>query len=162
VSQSGLWPFYVYAASGKDTVLGWVSVGNGLSGTNISWTKAPGKSSLYAGGFNNALQLEGSIWEAPAKGAPALILANPAVVLSGGNLPEPLTGPVTLQDFLTYAGTGLTLSIHPANGTFSGWFTSPGAADRQSISGVVLQNESRARGFFPGTSASGSVLLEGQ
>jgi hypothetical protein len=130
--------------------LGWVSVGNGLSGTNISWTKAPGKSSLYAGGFNNALQLEGSIWEAPAKGAPALILANPAVVLSGGNLPEPLTGPVTLQDFLTYAGTGLTLSIHP------------GAADRQSISGVVLQNESRARGFFPGTSASGSVLLEGQ
>jgi len=162
VSQGGLWPFYVYAASGKDTVLGWVSVGNGLSGTNISWSKLAGKAALYQAGFNNTLAVEGSRWLAPAAKSSALTLTDPSVVLSGGNLPEPLVGSVTLQNFLTYSGTGLSLSIRPSNGSFSGWFTSPGASSKQTISGVVLQNQGLARGFFSGTNTSGSVLLEGQ
>jgi hypothetical protein len=162
VSQGGQWPFYVYAASGKDSVLGWVSVNNGLMGANVSWSKAAGKAPLYAAGFSNVLQLVGSPWQAPAKQSAALTLTNPAVILSGGNLTEAQTNPVTLQNFLTYAGTNLTLSIHPANGSFSGWFTSPGAAGRQTISGVVLQNDGRARGLFHGTNESGAVLLEGQ
>jgi hypothetical protein len=33
---------------------------------------------------------------------------------------------------------------------------------RQTISGVVLQNEGRALGLFPGAKESGTVLLEGQ
>jgi hypothetical protein len=162
VSQGGQWPFYVYAASGKDTVLGWLSVGNGLSGTNISWSKAAGKAPLYQGGFNNILQAEGSLWEVPGKESAALTLTNPAVFLTGGNLTEPLMGLVTLQNFLTYAGTDLSLSVHAGNGSFSGWFSSPGLVGKQTFSGVVLQNEGRARGFFPGTNASGSVLLQGQ
>jgi len=162
VSLGGQWPFYVYSASGKDSLLGWVTVNNGLSGANISWSKAAGKGPLYAAGFNNVLQLAGSPWKAPARQSAALTLTNPAVSLSGGNLLEPQTSSVALQDFLTYAGTDLSLTIRPANGSFSGWFTSPGAAGRQTISGVVLQNQGRAIGLFPGTAASGTVLLEGR
>ncbi len=162
VSSSGHWPFYAYAASGQDSILGWVTVSNGLSGANVSWSKAAGKGLLYAGGFNNVLQLVGSPWMAPAKQSAALTLTNPAVVLSGGSLLEPLTSPVTLEDFLTYTSTNLSLTIRPGNGSFSGWFTSPAAAGRKAISGVVLQNQGRAVGFFPGTSASGTVVLENQ
>jgi hypothetical protein len=162
VSQGGQWPFYVYAAPGKDAVLGWVTVSNGLSGTNVNWSKAAGKGPLYQAGFGNVLQLVGSPWQAPAKESAALTLANPAVTLSGGGLTEPLTDPVDLQDFLTYAGDNLTLSIRPSNGSFSGWFISPAGGGRHTISGVVLQNEGRALGLFPGSNGSGTVLLEGQ
>jgi hypothetical protein len=162
VSQSGRWPFYFYAAAGDDSVLGWVSVNNGLSGANVSWSKAAGKRALYAGGFSNVLQLVGSPWQVPAKRSPALMLTNPTVTLSGGNLPEPLANTVALQNFLTFDGTSLSLTIRPSNGSFSGWFMSPGARSRKTISGVVLQNENRALGSFTGTNESGGVLLEGQ
>jgi hypothetical protein len=162
VSQGGQWPFYVYAPSGHDSVLGWVSVSNGLTGTNISWSKAASKGPLYAAGFNNVLQLAGSPWRAPVNKLTALTLTNPVVSLTGGNLPEPVNDLVALQSSLTYAAPNLSLSIRPSNGSFSGWFISPLAAGRQSISGVVLQNESRARGLFSGTNGSGAVLLEGQ
>jgi hypothetical protein len=162
VSQGGQWPFYVYAAAGHDSVLGWVSVSNGLVGANVSWSKAAGKGPLYAAGFSNVLQLVGSPWQAPAERSAALTLTNPVVILSGGNLPEPLTNPVTLQNSLTFAATNLTLSIHSSDGIFSGWFISPVGGGRQTISGVVLQNEGRALGLFPGAKESGTVLLEGQ
>jgi hypothetical protein len=84
------------------------------------------------------------------------------VILSGGNLKEPLTTAVGLQNFLTYTGTNLTLSIRPSNGSFSGWFHSPASGGRQTFSGVVLQNEGRALGAFSGTNESGTVLLEGR
>jgi hypothetical protein len=162
VSQGGQWPFYAYAAAGNDSVLGWVTVSNGLIGTNVIWSKAAGKGPLYTAGLSNVLQLLGSPWQPPAKQTPALTLTNPVVILSGGNLPETLTSPVTLQNFLTYAGPNLSLSIQPANGSFSGWFISPAASGKQTISGVVLQDEGRALGLFRGTNQSSPVLLEGQ
>jgi hypothetical protein len=162
VSQGGQWPFYAYAPSGKDSVLGWVTVGNGLSGTNVNWSKAAGTGSLYGAGFSNVLQLVGSPWQAPSKQSAALTLTNPVVILSGGNLPGPLTNSVALQNLLNYAGANLTLSIRPSNGSFSGSFNSPVTGGKQAISGVVLQNEGRALGLFPGTNESGAVLLEGQ
>jgi hypothetical protein len=162
VSVGGQWPLYIYSASGKDSVLGWVSVGNGLSGANISWTKAAGKGPLYAAGFSSILQLAGSPWQAPASKSVALSFTNPAVILSGGNLAEASTNAVTVQNFLTYSGPNLTLTIRPSNGSFSGSFTSPGAGAKQTILGAVLQNDDRALGFFPGTNGSGAVLLEGQ
>ena len=167
VSQYNQWPFYLYAAAGKDSVLGWVSVvtnssETNLSGTNMSWCKAAGKGPLYAAGFTNALPLIGSPWRAPAAKSPALALANPAVILSGGGLPETLTNDVALQNHLTYAATNLSLSINSTSGRFSGWFERPGAKQKITISGVVLTNEGVARGFFPGANESGAVLLQGQ
>jgi len=162
VSKDGQWPFYAYAAAGKDSILGWVSVSNGLAGTSIAWSKAAGKGPLYAAGFTNILQLEGSPWQAPAKKSSALTLTDPVVNLSGGGLAEPLTIGVALHDYLAYTATNLTFTINPATGGFSGWFYSPGSGRRQTVSGVVLQNAGSASGFFQGADESGTVLLENQ
>ncbi len=153
VSSGGQWPFYAYAAAGKDTVLGWVSVGaNGLTGTNAGWSKAAG--------FTNVLQLQGSAWQAPASRTAALSLTNPAVQLTGGDLPETLTEAVALRPYLSYAASNVTLSINPSAGSFSGSFVNPGTGRKVSMSGVVLQNQESARGFFLGTNESGAVLLQ--
>jgi hypothetical protein len=162
VSRDGQWPFYVYDAAGKDSVLGWVSVGNGLTGTNVTWSKAAGKGPLYAAGFTNVFEVMGSPWQAPGSKTSALTLTDPIVIVSGGGLPEPLTISVALQNYLTYSATNLTLSINESSGKFSGWFDSPGTGHRQTVSGVVLQNLGSARGFFQGTNESGAVLLKGQ
>jgi len=155
VSKDGQWPFYAYSAAGKDTVLGWVSVGaDGLAGSNVGWSKA--------GGFTNVLQLVGSPWQGPAATTPALNLANSVLLLAGGNLPEELAEAVTLRQSLSYGATNVSLSINPAAGNFSGWFVNPGTGGKLTMSGVVLQNQDSARGFFAGTNGSGAVLLENQ
>jgi hypothetical protein len=153
VSKYGVWPFYTYAAAGKDTVLGWVSVGsNGLAGTNVCWSKASG--------FTNVLQLVGSVWQAPGAKSPALSLTNPVVALKGGDLPKALTNAVEISQYLSYAATNVTLTINSSAGSFSGSFVSPGTGRRVTMSGVVLQNQDNARGFYVGTNQSGAVLLQ--
>ena len=166
VSQYNQWPFHFFSASGKDSVLGWVSVvtnssETNLTGTNVSWFKAAGKGPLYPAGFTNALPLIGSPWR-PAKNSPPLTLANPVVIISGGGLTEALTNYVSLQNYLTYTNNGLSLSISPSSGRFTGWFLDSGASLKQTMSGVVLTNEGVARGFFSGTNVSGAVLLQNQ
>jgi hypothetical protein len=155
LSKSGQWPFYAYAAAGKDEVVGWVSFGaNGPAGANVCWSKAAG--------FTNDLQLTGSIWQAPAAGTPALNLTSPAVVLTGGDLPGTLTDAVALRQYVSYAATNVSLTINPSAGSFSGWFVNPGTGRKVTMSGVILQNQDSGRGFFLGTNESGAVLLQEQ
>jgi hypothetical protein len=161
VSKEGQWPFYAFAPAGKDTVVGWVSVDDGLTGTNITWSKASGKG-LYGAGLTNTLSLVGSPWRAPGKNSSALSLSDPSVVLSGGGLTEDLTVSVAPRNSLTYSATDLNLSINETTGGFTGWFDNPATGKRQTVSGVVLQNLGQASGLFQGTNASGALLLQGQ
>ncbi len=157
VSKSGQWPFYSYAASGKDTVLGWVSFSGGsLAAANVTWIKAPGSGHYYPSGFDDALQLIGSPYTAPPKNSPALSLLNASVTLSGGNLANQITSPVTLQRNLSYASGSVTISFTNSTGAFTGKL---GA--NEAMRGVILQNQNSARGFFLGTNQSGEVLLQG-
>jgi hypothetical protein len=157
VSKSGQWPFYAYAASGKDTVLGWINfAGGSLSAANVAWIKAPNASHYYPGGFNDILQLIGSPYVAPTKNSPVLSLLNASVTLSGGNLANDINSPVSLQKNLGYGAGSTIINFTAATGAFSGKF---GA--KQTMSGVVLQNQDNARGFFLGTTESGAVLLQG-
>jgi len=162
VSQNGQWPFYAYAPAGKDTLLGWVTVSNGLAAANITWSKLSSHGHLYSGGFTNPLPLIGSTWHAPPRKSSALTLTDPGVTLSGGGLLDLVTVDVSLQNYLTYIAPNLSLSINESSGTFSGWFDNPGTGRRQTVSGVVLQNRNQAQGFFQGTNESGEVLLLGQ
>jgi hypothetical protein len=156
VSLTGKWPFYTYAASGQDTVYGWVDLGvGGPASTNVIWIKASGAGRYYPAGFANALGLIGSPYVAPARNSPSLS-RDLLVILSGGNLSENLTNAVALQKNLTYATGDVTLNITNSNGVFSGKF---GAG--QTMSGVVLQNQNSARGYFLGTNGGGAVLLQG-
>jgi len=163
VSQYGQWPLYIYSASGADSVLGWILVSNGLSAANINWFKAAYAGHIYPGGFDNVLQMTGSPWQAPTKQSPAaLSLPVPNLVLSGGDLAQTLTIPVTTKNFLTYSATNASLTITPTTGKFTGWFEAPGGKKQQTISGVVLMNEGDARGYFLGSDESGAVLLQNQ
>ncbi len=106
--SGGQWPFYTYAASGKDTVLGWVDFSGGQpAGPNVSWIKAPTSGRYYAAGFDSVVQLIGSPYVAPAAKAPVLSLADPAVLLTGGDLSGNFSSAVTLQK---------TQSTRPAHG----------------------------------------------
>jgi hypothetical protein len=132
LSKDGQWPFYTYAAAGKDTVVGWVSVNSqeGLAGTNLVWSKAPGIGKYYNTGFERIVQLIGSPYAAP-KTKPSYSLFEPATNL-------------------------VSLTLNASKGTFTGKF-----GKGQAMSGVVLQNENDARGFYLGTGKSGQVLLNG-
>jgi hypothetical protein len=121
----------------------------------VIWIKASGAGRYYPAGFANALGLIGSPYVAPARNSPSLS-RDLLVILSGGNLSENLTNAVALQKNLTYATGDVTLNITNSNGVFSGKF---GAG--QTMSGVVLQNQNSARGYFLGTNGGGAVLLQG-
>jgi hypothetical protein len=165
VSKYGQWPFYAYIGSGKDLILGWVAVSsNGLSSTNVVWTKGTNNGRYYNEGFTNVLQLIGSPYQAPSNNAPALELTNPVVVLSGADLPQTLTNAVTLgQNQMSYTSSGVTLNIKAAVGSFNGRLFNTSTGKIEKMSGVVLQNTNSARGFFlgTGTNESGGVLLRG-
>jgi hypothetical protein len=156
LSRYKQWPFYTYVASGKDTVLGWVDVGaGGVAAADVTWIKAPNTGRYYAAGFDSVLELIGSPYVALPKNTPALS-RDLSVTLTGGNLSEDVTNAVTLQKNLSYASSTVTLSISNSTGAFSGKF-----GRGQTMSGVLLQNQNTARGFFLGTNESGSVLLQG-
>jgi hypothetical protein len=162
IADASQWPLYSYVASSKDFVLGWVTVGTNLTGTNITWIKQPSKTGLYSAGLTNTLQITASPWLAPGKNSPALSLTNPVVVLSGGGLAEPLTENVTLKNNLSYTATNLSLTISAATGSFTGWFDGPGTTKKQTVSGVVLQHIGEIQGLFQGANQSGSLQLQDQ
>ncbi|HEX4120476.1 MAG TPA: hypothetical protein VH619_07665, partial [Verrucomicrobiae bacterium] len=152
ISKNGQWPFYTYSAAGKDTVVGWVNFSSGvLSGDNVIWTKSANTGRYYPKGFVSVNQIIGSLYQVPAKNTPALSLADPELVLSGTT-----TYPLALQKNLTYTGGNITLTINVTTGVFSGKL----GLGQPAVSGVVLQKNSSARGFFLGTSESGEVLLQ--
>jgi hypothetical protein len=156
VSASGEWPFYAYSGSGRDTVFGWVELGaGGPAGTNVTWIKAPGAGGNYPAGFAGALQVIGSPYAAPAKNSPAFG-HELSLTLSGGGLSVDETMPLALEKNLGYASGNVTLSVTASTGVFKGHF---GAG--QPMSGVILQNQDSARGYFLGTNSSGAVLLQG-
>jgi hypothetical protein len=157
ISTNSEWPFYAYAAAKKDTVLGWVSVSSsGLTGTNISWSKPAGSAPLYESGFTNYLQITSSPWAAPGRKSEALDLPSPVVTLTGD---VNVTTNVTLKNYLSYTATNLSLTIRPSTGVFTGWFDNPVTGRKETMTGVVLQDASSARGFFLESNYSGAVLL---
>jgi hypothetical protein len=97
-------------------------------------------------------------------GTNILKLASSSITLSGGDLSVPLTDPVTLSGKgkkYESADGSLTLTINQTTGLFSGDYEAAGSKARTPLAGVVLQDQSVARGFFLGTNQSGTVLLQG-
>ena len=180
VSAAGMWPFYTYVAGGKDFLLGWIAFQNSDSGwlafqknsdstaisigqTNIFWSKAPYvRDRIYTGGFTNFFDEVSSPYTVPGKGSPVLSLTSPEVILSGGGLLTTTNAVVYNAKTSTYSGNGLTLTLSPKVGSFTGRLQPPGAPAIK-LGGVVLQNQDAAFGYFFGIDAeTGAVLLQGQ
>jgi len=170
VSQNGYWPFYQPLYGGHGSLWSWNCCTNGAitSATNASWINAtnPARTALYREGFTNpAASIFGSAYSPTNK--PLLALTQGQVILEGGDLLVPITNQIVLASnnaiTLTAAAENtnkLALAITKTNGVIRGAFVNP-SNPRQTnrISGVLLQNQTKAAGYFLGTNQSGTFLL---
>jgi hypothetical protein len=168
VSKDGYWPFYLPLYKGNGSVWSWNCFTNGaiISGTNASWINAtnPTKNALYPTGFTNeAASIFGSAYNSTNK--PLLALTNGLVILEGGDVPA-ITNRFILTPKNTITLTNaadtnkLTLTINKSTGVISGSFANPSSPKQTiKINGVLLQNQTNAQGYFPGTNQSGTFML---
>jgi uncharacterized protein (DUF2147 family) len=89
-----------------------------------------------------------------------LALNNGVVILSGGNVAEPITNSITLSGDNKITGDNqLTMTISPAKGSMTGSFIDPSSGKRRTLKGIALPKQNQARGFFLGTDESGRVFV---
>jgi hypothetical protein len=169
VSQYARWPLYIplYGTGTLGSLSGWVTFtklpGLSLQGS-AAWFRTNSSGKLYPRGFTNAVSITGSTFARGSAKAPVLGATNFQIILSGGNLPAPLTNNLTLTlagKFVTN-GPGiskLSLSVVSNTGVLTGSFLDPATGLATPISGIVLQQQTNAAGFFLSTNATGLFQL---
>lgn len=165
LSKNGQWPLYVPLYSGQGSVVSWMTITNpgpdSVLGGELVWTK-PVKSTAkyYPKGFARQSTAYGAFYQAPAGTNKLLGLSQAQLVLSGGDLIQPVTNQFLLGARSRVTCTNkLTLSFTPSSGLFRGSLRRAQAPKTVSFSGVVLQNETNGSGFLLGTNQSGRVIL---
>jgi len=135
-----------------------------LSGT-LAWEKPQETTGAYPGAFSTNLDVTGSQYAftkggsvLPAFESGTLAISDTNVVILSGS--AHFTGGDTLT---LYTPTDqLKMTITSATGVFKGTFSYPIAgkpSKRTEFSGVMLQNQDAAGGFFLGPNGSGTVSL---
>jgi len=156
VSEDGQWPLYAPLYGKAGALFGWLDFSNG-SATNFSgelvWVRT--------NSFTNLLTAAGARL---AAGAPFLGLTNLQIVLTGGDLPAPLTNALTLLKSgvlkpVDATILGLSLSVAPSTGLVTGRFLNPNTHTPEQIKGVVFQAQTNASGFFRDANGSGGFVI---
>ncbi len=171
ISKNGFWPLYVSLYGGKGSIWAWNCISNDSIATLNpgSWLSVSNavKTALYRSGFTNLdMTLAGSRYVATNR--PLLNLTNGEVLLQGGNLSGIVSNEIimTVSNSLTVINAvdntnTLTMEIDEKTGFLSGRFTdSPGSGEQIKFKGVLLQGQTNAAGYFPGTNRSGSFFLQ--
>jgi hypothetical protein len=168
VSSNGLWPMYLPLDNGQGSFYSWNYITNGMV-TNVgpaSWiSPGTGRAGADRIGFTNQNgTVSGSVYAPAAK--PLLNLSNAVVTLGGLDPSFVLTNSVAVSSpgGITVGAAGdadkLSLSINRGTGVVSGSFLNPeNPAQRLRVSGVVVQGQTNAQGYFFGTSQNGLFLL---
>jgi uncharacterized repeat protein (TIGR02543 family) len=169
ISKDGWWPFYLPLYNGNGSLWSWNCFTNGglISFPNASWINGTNtsKTAQYRAGFTNeAASIFGSAFNPTNK--PLLALTNAQVTLQGINLPFTIINQLTLasNDAITLTNAAdtnkLALTINKTSGVISGTFANPSSPKQiLTVSGVLLQNQTNAQGFFIGTNQNGAFLL---
>jgi hypothetical protein len=168
VSPNGFWPMYLPLDGGGGSFWSWNCFSNGgiFAVSDASWIKRanPASATLYQAGFTNeAATVLGSAYY--STNAPLLNLDEGQILLQGGGIPAISNSFIFTPSnaiLLTNASdtNGLTLTINASNGLINGSFADPSNPGQMiQVGGVLLQNQTRAAGYFPGTNQSGSFLL---
>ena len=175
VSKDGRWPLYAAYKSPPTTnvgsVFGWMNFSNlpaSTLGGTMYWFRPEGKTpAAYQSGFTNTGSVIGSRFSL-ANGA-ALILTNGQAILEGGTLSSNLTNDVSMTSKnvldVTTVSNSLSLKLSTSGtsaGKITGSFAYPGSGKTAdtTISGVVLQEQNEAVGYFLRTNQSGTFLLQ--
>ncbi len=171
VGRDGSFSMYVPLRGGAGAITGRMQILSGadagldgaLRWMNPERVDAP----RYAAPFASSHTVNGSPYTAPAPGEPCVQLSPGANVgeltLAGGEIQQALQQRVLVdgQNQVSLAGpatAGLSMRVNPLNGRISGSFDHP-TAGRRPFSGVVLQKQNGAWGYFLGTEAAGNAEL---
>ena len=174
VSKDGRWPMYLPSSNPNESVFGWNYFSNQtlMAPSLVSWINVTNKAraALYPPGFTNpGASLAASLYTATNK--PLLDLAGAQVIVEGGGLPFAITNQIgwasnnTITAPTNIPGNTnrlkLTITATGAKtGLITGSFANPTNKNQTiTINGVLLQNQTNAQGYFPGTNASGTFLL---
>ncbi len=183
LSKTGQWPLfatlypYRYAATNatnssilytnagfKGLVLGWMNITNeGIAG-DLNWIKASW-TNIYPNGFTNDTAVLGSRYVAPALRAAVLSITNGTITASGGDLTADLVKTAVL---LTNNNFSISLPntnklralVTASSGLWQGSFLTA-TNKTATFTGVVLQQQGFAGGFFMGTNLAGKVEFKG-
>jgi len=168
VSQNGQWPLYVSLYGGQGSVFSWIafSIGSAsdLSGA-LNWIKpAMSNARYYPNGFVLPTTASGSVYTRPTSGGTILNLSAANVTLSGANANENFSNQIQLNPnnrVSDLSSNRLSLSFSTGTGTFSGRVQNPTTGEWISITGVVVQDQNIAAGFFldPDSPQSGQVTI---
>jgi len=166
LDRQGQWPFFASVNSAAGIIIGWVTftndVGTDLQGV-LSWHRnAQAAAKLYPAGFDfPALEMLGSAY-AYTNGVPLLSATNGQLILTGGNLPQPITNAYALTGSKITGPNRLSLTATNSNGLFRGTVTNALSRSPITVAGALLQKQAAGYGYFSGTNQSGSAFLESQ
>ncbi|MDB6026840.1 MAG: hypothetical protein JWM68_3063, partial [Verrucomicrobiales bacterium] len=176
ISKDGHWPVYAQMYPAKSIVtnsaiiytnstfegcfIGWVDLGtNPISGT-LAWIDTSG-TNLYSAGYTNITDIKASRYVAPTNKVQVLSQTNGIMTVTGGDLTNDLEriALLTTNNIFTIElpnTNQLKASIIPAFGSLQGSFVTTSNKVR-TFTGVVLQQQNMAGGFFLGTNRTGKV-----
>ena len=166
VSPAGLWPLYESLYGGQGMLLGWLAFPSGASAGpagQLLWLKSPlAKGTLYTNGITLQTPVQSSLYTPPPTWAGLFTTTNLVLTLGGGDLAQSITNLVKLgpkNQAASLSSNKLSLSFSLPAGSFNGSVANPAASKPISFTGVVLQNQGAASGFFLGPSQSGAVSI---
>ena len=167
VSPTGRWPLYESLYSGQGLLLGWLAFPNGSNNEGpageVLWLKSPlSKGAYYTNGITLRTAIQSSPYAAPAAWPGLFNTTNLVLTLGGGGLAPGITNRFTLgpkNQVVNLSSNKLSLSFSLSAGSFKGSVVNPATSKSMSFTGVVLQNQGAASGFFPGSGQSGDVLI---
>jgi hypothetical protein len=172
VSADGTFPIYAPLYGRKGSIAGHVvfrdTEASHCDG-RLRWTKPElATSRVHPQPFACDLPVVGSRYVAPADGAPVVPVTtaenNAELVLAAGNLDPAIIQPATLStgNRVTVSQPvirGVTVTINPLNGIFSGRFLHPSTGVVSGFRGVILQKQNAGFGYFLGVNQSGTASL---
>lgn len=166
IAPDSRFPLYVSIASGKGSLFGWLSFNSNAAPTVKWFSPALATARYYPSGFQSELPVSISPFTYQ-KGRPLLNFATGSVALSGGNLSGDTNGVITLSTnnvvkSLLPLTNQLSLTFNTADGTVTGNYTDALTRRKNTLKGVILQNQTNASGYFLGTNLSGRFAIEPQ
>lgn len=157
---TGQVPFFVPLYSGHGSMLGWLTVSNGVISGTVDWLKPSNAGGLYPAGFTNVTEATGSSYVF-TKGVPVLNFSTGILEVSNGNLSNTFIEGIALDSNskVTSTNASVKMTITTTSGLFKGTVADPVSGRTLSFNGVVLQQQNLGGGFFLGTNQVGRVAI---
>jgi len=168
VSQDGHWPLYA-PLTGNGLLSGWMVFTNRPAQSNqpadnlnglVLWMK-PAKAKFFPAGYTNQLSATGETYQPPTGSSQLFSTTNLSLVLTGGDIPGPLTNRVTLTPANKFKSmtNALTMTLTLPSGLFSGSLRLSSPTRTVAFKGALLQSQNSGSGYFLETTQGGELLL---